>query len=73
MNYILYNKIWNYLFEYHKFKTNIIPSELDKSISQSSKDNNNINNNLIHIRCFFLHYSKGIKDKLQKMVFVIKI
>ena len=63
LDHISYNRIWNYLYENHNFQPNIIHSDFEQAIAKSLNNNKNINNNLIHIRCFF-HYSKMIRTKL---------
>ena len=68
---ISYNRIFNFLYESHGFKPKIVHSGFEQAIEKALNENKNINNGLIHSRCFF-HFSKMIRSKLEKNVICTK-
>ena len=57
---ISYSKIFDFLYTNYNFQPKIIHSEIEYSITQEINENENINKELIHTRCFF-HFSNMIK------------
>ena len=69
---ISYSNIFDYLFINYNFKPKIIHIDFESSLSQAINENENINKELIHTRCFF-HFSNMIKKKLSKTRLIKKI
>ena len=61
---ISYSKIFDYLYSNYNFRPKIIHSDFKSSLSQAINENENINKEIIHTRCFF-HFSNMIKKIIQ--------
>ena len=63
LDYITYDRIFNYLSENYHFKPKIIHSDFEKAIEKAIKSNKYFDDSLIHSRCFF-HYGQMVRKKL---------
>ena len=65
LEYLSYDKIFNYIHDNYGFSPKIIHTDFEKSLHLAIENNINFKNKLIHSRCFF-YFSKMIRGKLSQ-------
>ena len=63
---ITYERVFKYLNDNYKFNPRIIHSDFENAINVAIKNSNFFKYSIIHVKCFF-HFTKSIKDKLNKL------
>ena len=66
LDYISYDRIFNYLTENFNFNPKIIHSDFEGAISKSISENKYFGKEIIHLRCFF-HLAQMIRNKLNRL------